>query len=421
MLNKNITVNDFGEETSESIKKRRQEFKARILKEQEEANTNKASQQLELWQIINLKREKHKVNLLQKQEEIREAKYTKVYSIVNFLLKDNQLVEMARNFIDELPINFYTDDLFLQHIDYIAGEACSPYTFLLSPKQKELFVNENVEYINKTRDEIRSYFIEKIGMFIQVLIDHTKIVLDIHFKEEVFITYVFIYNVVIEHLAKKWQNEYQQYFQDIAKLNLDEAIERYCTIDTVVPLDKVSLGKFVYYLINNEKFDNGDRNYFNCLETVLQKINSILEYKKYNNFVNRITTLSTTKLIKYTINDVDLMNGVEFEELLAELFFKMGYESETTKATGDQGIDVIASKNGNRIGIQAKCYSSSVGNSAIQEAVAGKNHYRLDKAIVVTNNFFTDSAKQLAQSNSIILWDRHILKEKIDEHFNASM
>jgi HJR/Mrr/RecB family endonuclease len=112
------------------------------------------------------------------------------------------------------------------------------------------------------------------------------------------------------------------------------------------------------------------------------------------------------------------MNGLEFEKFIAELFNKMGYDSEITKASGDQGIDVIASKNGNKIGIQAKCYSNSVGNSAIQEAVAGKNHYRLDKAIVVTNNVFTESAQQLAQSNSVILWDRNMLKEKIDENFN---
>ena len=113
------------------------------------------------------------------------------------------------------------------------------------------------------------------------------------------------------------------------------------------------------------------------------------------------------------------MNGLEFEKFIAELFSKMGYESEITKASGDQGIDVIASKNGNKIGIQAKCYSSSVGNKAVQEAVAGKNHYRLDKAIVVTNNFFTDAAQQLAQSNSIILWDRNILIEKISQIFNS--
>ena len=109
--------------------------------------------------------------------------------------------------------------------------------------------------------------------------------------------------------------------------------------------------------------------------------------------------------------------GGDFEKFVAELFTKMGYSTEVTKASGDQGIDVIASKNGSSIGIQAKCYSGSVGNSAIQEVVAGKTYYKLDKALVVTNSFFTESAQQLAQSNSVILWDRNILKQKIDECF----
>lgn len=126
-----------------------------------------------------------------------------------------------------------------------------------------------------------------------------------------------------------------------------------------------------------------------------------------------------TKETGNTIDDVDLMTGQEFENFIAELFSKSGYETEVTKATGDQGIDVIVSKNGVRIGIQVKCYSGTVGNKAIQEAVAGKNYYHLDKAMVITNNFFTDSAQQLARANSIVLWDRNTLKEKIENAFNS--
>ena len=115
----------------------------------------------------------------------------------------------------------------------------------------------------------------------------------------------------------------------------------------------------------------------------------------------------------YTIDDIDLMDGVEFEKLIAKLFRKMGYDAEVTKTSGDQGIDVLATKNGFKYGIQAKCYSSQVGNSAIQEAVAGKAYYSLNKVIVVTNNFFTKSAIKLAEANNVILWDRNILKEKL--------
>ncbi|MDG5789610.1 restriction endonuclease [Evansella sp. AB-P1] len=70
-----------------------------------------------------------------------------------------------------------------------------------------------------------------------------------------------------------------------------------------------------------------------------------------------------------------------------------------------------------KIGIQVKCYSSKVGNKAIQEVIAGMKYYKLDKGIVVTNNYFTESAITLAQSSDIILWDRNILKEKINEVF----
>ena len=109
------------------------------------------------------------------------------------------------------------------------------------------------------------------------------------------------------------------------------------------------------------------------------------------------------------------MGGLEFEQFIAELFSKMGYAAKVTKASGDQGIDVIAEKNGRKIGIQTKCYSSKVTNTAIQEAVAGIQHYRLDKGMVITNNWFTGSARELAQSNNIVLWDRNLLKEKLNE------
>ncbi|RUL51918.1 restriction endonuclease [Lysinibacillus antri] len=115
-----------------------------------------------------------------------------------------------------------------------------------------------------------------------------------------------------------------------------------------------------------------------------------------------------------TIHEVDLMNGIEFENFINDLFKKMGYDSEVTKASGDQGIDIITKKNGKSFGIQAKCYSNVVSNKAVQEVVAGLNYYKLDQGIVITNNKFTKSAEDLARANNILLWDREILKDKIN-------
>ena len=54
------------------------------------------------------------------------------------------------------------------------------------------------------------------------------------------------------------------------------------------------------------------------------------------------------------IEDFDLMSGQEFELAIANIFKKMGYQTSMTPVTGDQGIDIIAVKNGTRIGIQTR-------------------------------------------------------------------
>lgn len=142
--------------------------------------------------------------------------------------------------------------------------------------------------------------------------------------------------------------------------------------------------------------------------------NYIREYKCNKKQRNFNDSLKEKSIIKTTsIDDIDLMTGPEFENFIAELFSKKGYSTTVTKASGDQGIDVIAEKNNAKIGIQVKCYSGTVGNSAIQEVVAGKSFYSCDKVMVITNSSFTSSAIDLAQANNVILWDREILKDNL--------
>jgi hypothetical protein len=117
---------------------------------------------------------------------------------------------------------------------------------------------------------------------------------------------------------------------------------------------------------------------------------------------------------RLTIVDIDLMSGVEFENLLCSFFTNQGYECSTTKASGDQGIDLIAEKDGVVIAIQAKCYTGTVGNHAVMEAFAGMKYYKANRCMVITNSTFSKSAIDLAQANGVILWDRQILIEKLN-------
>ena len=109
------------------------------------------------------------------------------------------------------------------------------------------------------------------------------------------------------------------------------------------------------------------------------------------------------------------MSGAEFENFITYMFNQLGYKATHTKLSGDQGLDVIAIKGNTKIAIQCKCFHGSVGNHAIMEAFAGAKYYNADKCMVVTNSTFTKSARELANKNGVVLWDRKVLKEKLEE------
>ena len=114
------------------------------------------------------------------------------------------------------------------------------------------------------------------------------------------------------------------------------------------------------------------------------------------------------------MDQIDNMTGLEFEYFTADLLVQLGYNRvSVTKASGDQGIDVIAHKDGLSYAIQCKLYSGALGNSAVQEAYAGKAYYGCFYAVVCTNSYFTAGAKDLASSTGVLLWDRSVLQEML--------
>ena len=113
---------------------------------------------------------------------------------------------------------------------------------------------------------------------------------------------------------------------------------------------------------------------------------------------------------------IDEMDGYTFESFCAKLLRSNGYSDvSVTSGSRDQGIDIIAYKDKIKYGIQCKCYSTDVGNSAVQEANAGRMFYNCNVGVVLTNRFFTISATDLAESIGIVLWDRDFLKTMIED------
>ena len=89
-------------------------------------------------------------------------------------------------------------------------------------------------------------------------------------------------------------------------------------------------------------------------------------------------------LVYFQTDDIDHLTGEGFEELLRNVFTILGYNAQITKKTGDQGADLILSKDGRKISVQAKRYSKTVGNKAIQEVYSSIQFYETEEAWVIT-------------------------------------
>ncbi len=121
-------------------------------------------------------------------------------------------------------------------------------------------------------------------------------------------------------------------------------------------------------------------------------------------FENDFERYSGTNAILLT---VDLMEGIEFEHWCANLLTDLGYSNvSVTQSSGDQGVDVLAEKDGIKYAIQCKCYSKDLGNTPVQEILAGKQFYHCHVGAVMTNQYFTKGAKDLAAETGVLLWDR---------------
>ncbi len=125
------------------------------------------------------------------------------------------------------------------------------------------------------------------------------------------------------------------------------------------------------------------------------------------------------QLSKKNVADLDNMNGYDFEYYCADLLRNNSFvDVEVTQGSGDHGIDILARKDDITYAIQCKCYSSTVGNAAVQQASTGRQLYHKDIAVVLTNQYFTQQAKDEANAIGVKLWDRNKLRQLI-EHSNA--
>ncbi len=115
-------------------------------------------------------------------------------------------------------------------------------------------------------------------------------------------------------------------------------------------------------------------------------------------YINQQRVARQTSLVQLPDSFVAALGGTPFEDYVEAIFKRLGYHTETTSITNDDGVDLIITKDGVRSAVQCKGYQGSVGKEAVQQAYTGMAHYRCDRAIAVTNSSFTRGAINLAQS-----------------------
>ena len=110
------------------------------------------------------------------------------------------------------------------------------------------------------------------------------------------------------------------------------------------------------------------------------------------------------------LEEADEIHGVskpkdskEYEIFVGQSFKDNGWQVQHIGGTGDQGADLIVTKDDMKAVVQCKFYQNPVGNSAVQEAHAAKLFYRVGAAIVVASSDFTQSCRQLAESCDVLL------------------
>ena len=148
---------------------------------------------------------------------------------------------------------------------------------------------------------------------------------------------------------------------------------------------------------------------------------------RFSNETNEFARMATNEVYSAIsvpiagIKSTDHMNGREFEFWCANLLRKNGFNKVVvTPGSGDQGVDILAVKNGIRYAVQCKCYSSDLGNKPIQEVHAGKDIYNCHVGVVMTNRHFTSGAVEAAKKTNTLLWDRSVLQKMIEASYENS-
>ncbi|CAI3933281.1 restriction endonuclease [Commensalibacter communis] len=240
-----------------------------------------------------------------------------------------------------------------------------------------------------------------------------KLLYNIGYLVACILIYKYIIKPIIQYRKRKKQDQYHKdqmiYALTVCKNEIqDQAQKLYIKREQLIYYDD-------YGTVKNEKWIREIDTFINSRIYPLLLKNDLEMYFTYlkDNIIELINIAANTKqeispevreqLAQSTDFYHPSMNPFDYEVFCAKELRKVGWEATATQASGDQGADVIATKNGITLILQCKLYSKPVGNTAVQEINTAKTFYHANYAAVVSNASYTTSARQIASSTKTAL------------------
>jgi HJR/Mrr/RecB family endonuclease len=121
------------------------------------------------------------------------------------------------------------------------------------------------------------------------------------------------------------------------------------------------------------------------------------------------------RLGQLEFDKIDRMDGTAFELHMLEVFRDQGYEAKHVGEHGDQGCDLLLSKNGVTIVCQCKRYrpGNLVRSPEVRKSLGGIWHWGAQRVIFVTTSDFTREARELEHTAPCELIEREGLRRMI--------
>lgn len=169
--------------------------------------------------------------------------------------------------------------------------------------------------------------------------------------------------------------------------------------------------------LNPEKALQSLRANFSAAPTELQPVPVVLEFDVNDpRFIEEQDIIST---LDERANLIDLTPAA-FEQLITNLFRKMGFDAYPTRTSKDGGVDCIVFYKklvvGGKYVIQAKRWTNTLQVDAVRDLFGAMDHERANTGILITTSKFAPACYKFAEDKPLQLIDGNGLLTLIEEH-----